>query len=514
VIGSDTGLPLRRAQIVLRSLGGPGGQGRMTLTDADGQFSFANLPAGRYQLQMSKARYVPTSLGARRSGESGRPFDLAEGQKLEAATVTLQLAGVLTGRVVDDLGDPMAGVTVMAMKYRTMDNGRELMPTSRPVQTDDTGSFRIFGLSPGSYVLAARAEESNRFGAEMADDNITGFAPTYYPNTPVAEDAQSIVVNAGAEVIADVALVAARLATVSGVVTDARGAPATGGFIMSRAGGGRFFMGGSGGQIKGDGTFVVSGLAPGEYILQAHPTFGMVDTFDDGNRRQRSASVSIVVAGEPVSGVRLVVREPIRIPVVATFEDAGTRPERVFISASSNVLEGGMAKQTEDGRMFLEVVPGTYRVSANAGAPWYAKRVTYRNREVEMGDEIELAAEAGGRLEVVFSSRSGLVEGGVTDATGKVITDYTVVILPEAPAKSMRMGFQMRIARGDQQGRFKTERLQPGSYVAVAVAELDMETAREPDVLEALRRLGKPFKIADTETVALALTLDKSPLVP
>ena len=76
--------------------------------------------------------------------------------------------------------------------------------------------------------------------------------------------------------VADVTLVAARLTSVSGVVVDPSGARATGGHIITMQGGrsrAMMFGGGGGGMIKPDGTFTVSGLAPGEYVIQARPTF-------------------------------------------------------------------------------------------------------------------------------------------------------------------------------------------------------------------------------------------------
>ena len=113
-------------------------------------------------------------------------------------------------------------------------------------------------------------------GPAVTDATVTGFAPTFYPSTPVAAEAQPIEVVAGAEVVADVSLVAARLTSVSGVVVDPSGARATGGYVMTMQGGrsrGMMFGGGGGGQIKPDGTFTVSGLAPGEYVLQAQAHF-------------------------------------------------------------------------------------------------------------------------------------------------------------------------------------------------------------------------------------------------
>ena len=121
----------------------------------------------------------------------------------------------------------------------------------RPAMSDDTGTFRLYGLAPGTYYVSARAEEMGRMGPAVTDATVTGFAPTFYPGTPVAAEAQPIEVVAGAEVVADVSLVAARLTSVSGVVVDPSGARATGGYVMTMQGGrsrGMMFGGGGGGS--------------------------------------------------------------------------------------------------------------------------------------------------------------------------------------------------------------------------------------------------------------------------
>ena len=93
--------------------------------------------------------------------------------------------------------------------------------------------------------------------------------------------------------------------------------------------------------------------------------------FDDvtANRLQRLANASVTVSGEPIVGLRLAVVDPIRIPVNPIFEDASApRPERVFVSAGSQTsMGGGNAAIRDDGRLSLEVVPGTYSLSASAG---------------------------------------------------------------------------------------------------------------------------------------------------
>lgn len=516
IVAGDTGLPLRRARVMLNAMGG--GEPRVTLSDADGAFAFDALPAGRYQLRGSKARYVDGTLGARRSGTAGRPFELADGQTFDSVVLTLAAAGVITGRVLDDFGDIMPGVNVMPMRYRTINGERQLMPMGRPHTTDDTGTFRLYGLSPGTYYVSARAEEMNRMGPAVMDATVTGFAPTFYPGTPVEAEAQPIEVVAGAEVVADVSLVAARLTSVTGVVVDPSGARATGGHVMTMQGGRsgtRGFGGSGGGMIKPDGTFTVSGLAPGEYVLQARPHFGTNPMFDDAttNRRERVATASVTVSGEPIVGLRLAVVDPIRIPVNPIFEDASApRPERVHVYASSaNGIGGGNTAIRDDGRLSLEVVPGSYQLSASAMPPWQVKRVAYRGREVEL-DDVDLTAEPGGRIDVVFTTRSTTVHGGVTDAAGKPVAEYTVVIFPADAGQAKRADYRrMRTARPDQQGRFKAERLPPGDYLAAAVVELDMEGGFDPEILDGLRPSAKPLRLREGETTTLQLTLPSLP---
>jgi hypothetical protein len=512
VIGADTGLPLRRARVTLRPQHGRG-ESKMSVTDADGSFSFGDLPAGRYDINGSKPRYVDTTLGSRGPNRPGRPVDLADGQKIDGVTLTLPAAGVITGRVFDDAGDVVTGAMVMPMRYRTMSGERQLMPVGRTAQTDDTGTFRIFGLAPGAYYVSARAEEGlGRFGAELSDPSISGFAPTYFPGTAAVDQAQPVEVVAGGEILADLTLVTARLTSISGIVVDAAGAAASGGHIMT---GGRsrfFFGGGNGAQIKPDGTFTLSGVPPGEYLLQARAIFGAPAMFEETRGdRSRPATASVTVNGDPVAGVRLVVREPIRVPVITTFEDGGTKPERVFVSAMSPGGEGATARLGPDGRLTLEVAPGSFRVNASAAPPWLVKRVLYRGREVE-ADEVELTDEPGGRLEVFFTTRSATVMGGVTDRTGKPLADYTVVVLPQDAELTRQALFQyLRMARPDQQGRFRAERMRAGTYVAAAVEDLDMETLQEPEVLDGLRRIGKTFRVLEGETVTLSLTLAALP---
>jgi hypothetical protein len=522
VVAADTGLPLRRARVMLGSQGR--GQPRMTYSEADGSFVFDQLAPGRYDVRVSKPRYVDTSVGARRPGGPGRPFELADGQTFGGLVVALPAAGVITGRVVDDIGDVVTGAAVVAMRYRTINGERQLVPMGVARQTDDMGVFRLYGLPPGAYYVSARGEESQRFALpEMQEATVSGFAPTYYPGTTVASDAQPVQVVAGAEVSADVTLVPARLTTISGYVVDASGARASGGFLMvysSDMGSRGMMWGGGGGQIKPDGTFVIPGVAPGEYTITGQAMFGQQSMFQEFSpERSRTASASVVVNGEPVTNVRLGVQDPVRIPVNVTFDDAGAeRPERVFVSAGTTRGGGGTAAM-RDGRLTLEVVPGSYRLFAGAGPTsgsmtqtWFVKRLAYRGRDVGDDSEVELTAEPGARIDVVLTTRTSVVTGGVTDGSGKPTIDYTAIVFPEDRERTRRGTYRrVQAARPDQQGRFRVEALPPGEYLAVAIPDVEIEDLYDADFLDGLRGAAKSFTVADSGTVTLALTLAPLP---
>jgi hypothetical protein len=61
----------------------------------------------------------------------------------------------MTGRIVDELGDPMSAVEVAAARSQVVNGQRRMMTTGRSASTNDLGEFRLFGIMPGQYYLQA-----------------------------------------------------------------------------------------------------------------------------------------------------------------------------------------------------------------------------------------------------------------------------------------------------------------------------------------------------------------------
>ena len=102
------------------------------------------------------------------------------------------------------------------------------MPTGRGGTTNDLGQYRVFGLAPGDYFVSATVRSFGSYMMEGQAEEPTSYAPTYFPGTANAADAQRLAVAVGQEANGiDFALLPVRTAKIAGVVTDSEGNPPT-----------------------------------------------------------------------------------------------------------------------------------------------------------------------------------------------------------------------------------------------------------------------------------------------
>ena len=194
VVAADSGAPIRRAQV--RAFSSDMRGSRLASTDGQGRFEFRDLPAGRWELTASKAGFVSLRLGQRRPFEAGTPVELRDAQVVDRADIALPRGAAITGRVFDEFGDPVAGARLQVLRYQLVQGTRRLTPTGVDDQSDDTGAFRLFGLTPGDYYVSATVR------ALPVDDptvDAAGYAPTYFPGTGNVAEAQRVTLGLGQE---------------------------------------------------------------------------------------------------------------------------------------------------------------------------------------------------------------------------------------------------------------------------------------------------------------------------
>jgi hypothetical protein len=518
VVAADTGLPLRRVTVSLRSSGED--RGLATDTDAAGAFAFEAVAKGRYRLKASKARYVDTALGARAPGGPGRAFDLGDGQKIEGVTIRLALAGVITGRIVDDAGEPVAGAHVMALQRKRVNGVARVTPTMYGRSTDDTGTYRLFGLPPGRYYLSVQPDEGPRSRLGVVNTSPTSLAPTYFPSTPVASEAQPIEVTAGTETSADIALVATQVTTVSGEVADSAGrVPLTGVIHLLATGSdgpGRQFAGVQ--ALTKSGAFTLSGVAPGDYTL------GVRAFFDEAEVRRISRTgvvdgggftMPLSVSGTPISDLRIVVPPPIQISGRVHFEgeppSVGPTSVSIVASAPSDPMDGSARTEVgADGRFTLQLRAGSWKIAAWTPRGWMMKRLQFRGRAIELGTPVEITSEPEAKLDVLLTSQLTVVTGTASDTEGAPLVDYHAVIFP-AEQKEQRWDNRTRLERADAQGRFRIEGLLPGDYLVAAASDIEPNEAFDEDLLATLRPGATRVRVREGETETVALKLAPLP---
>jgi len=543
VLSAETGGPVRRAQV---RISGPDIGSKSAMTDADGRYEFRDLPAGRFNMSATKAGYVSIQYGQTRPFESGKSLDLTEGQQLDKADFSLPRGSAISGRLVDEFGDPIADALVSAMRSAWSGGRRRLQPTGRTAQTNDLGQFRIYGLSPGEYYVSATFRAGDMLGMEIAMSAMTGagsggptgsnpnsgYAPTYFPGTPNGAEAQKVTLTVGQEAQnTDFALLPVKLAKITGTVISSDGKPVEGSMINAMPrnsdGAGLMMMGG-GARSDKNGNFTLANLSPGEYTLQTRAlqimTTGGGDNMmftarvgigADGNEAE-TGSLPLTVSGEDLSNVVIVTSKGATASGHLTFE-GGTKPAtltNIRVTATAVDMDGpmvgfaGPGSVKADGTFELKSLSGT-RIVRAAGLPpgWMLKSVRLNGNDITDSGIDFKAGESVTGVEVVLTSKLTEVTGTVK-AGSEQAKDYTLVVFSDEPQKwSLANSRYVAGTRPDQDGRFQIKNLPAGGYYAIAVDYLAQGEGNDPDVLERLKPRATSFSIDEGETKTLALSL-------
>ena len=174
-----------------------------------------------------KGGFVQGQYGQRRPGELGTLIELADGQTADKVNFVLSRGGVISGRIVDDAGEPMSGTTVTAMRFQFMAGSRRLMPAGSEGtsdRTDDQGGYRLYGLPPGDYFVSANNRNMTSMMPQLNNTEPDGYAPTYYPGTASVTEATRITLKSGQEISgAHFALIVAKMARDSRPCADIEG---------------------------------------------------------------------------------------------------------------------------------------------------------------------------------------------------------------------------------------------------------------------------------------------------
>jgi carboxypeptidase family protein len=544
VFASDSGNPLRRAQV---RVSGSDIASKVALTDAQGRYRFTDLPDGRFTVSSTKSGYVTVQYGQTRAYESGKTIELAEKQALDKIDIAMPRGGVIIGRIVDEFGEPVAEAMVSVMRQTWTNGRRRLVNAGRTATTNDLGQYRMYGLAPGDYFVSATVRNTDfplmdmaAVGAQAGVVSMpaapatpsSGYAPTYFPGTATPSEAQRVSVAVGEERSgADFALVAVKLARITGIVMNSEGRPLEGAMVaVEPARGGDVLFGiGGGGRTNRDGAFAINNVAPGEYNLAVRSV--TVVTQNAGNQMvfttrisggeggdSEFASVPVAVAGEDLANLVITTTKGASATGRVTFEGGAKPPSAATLRVTATSADGGPMMMPGGGGNGTVKPDGTFelkglaglRVLRVAGLPtgWTLKAVQLNGLDVTDGGIDFKGAEGVSGLEIVLTNKPTTITGGVTTADGTPVKDYTVVFFAEDPQKWVAPSSRWVVGtRPDNDGHYKIGTLPPGSYYAIAVDYIPQGEWGDPELLDRLRTKAQRVDVNEGESRTLDLKI-------
>ncbi|HMD35381.1 MAG TPA: carboxypeptidase-like regulatory domain-containing protein, partial [Vicinamibacterales bacterium] len=226
------------------------------LADDRGGFEFGGVAAGTFRVAGTKTGYSLEE----------RLVTIREAGISDETEIRIARYAVVTGRIVDELGEPIERVSVDVMDAPYEAGRRRLMSAGRAALTDDDGRFRLFfGQRRGQFVISAVAH-----GVTSAE--LPGYARTFYPGTTNPADARFVAIGAAEEIGGiDFALSRARTFLIAGRLLDAGGSPTTGGGLqLIPAQGAAGIVGAPiGARVNSNGAFEFPNVTPGQYVIRA-----------------------------------------------------------------------------------------------------------------------------------------------------------------------------------------------------------------------------------------------------
>ena len=528
VVGADTGLPIRDGMVGLIAGGGtvpPAGFPRrgpvyvhQAYLDERGRFEFAGVAPGHYRLEIipgaTFAQYVRTRYPD--PWVDGASLLAVDGRQLQREIVVrLPRAAVITGRVVGDDGGPVANAFVFP--FAVLPGGRLGRSAGPAWRTDDTGSFRVFGLRAGEYLLGARPGSDFETTLAMPPDPNSarekpaprqGYVPTLFPEGRSTSEARPIrLVDGEVHGPIELRLLRARLFKVTGVVLDGSGTPvpqlklqlspepsmpdaSLAGIQQSVS-------------TSSDGTFAMSGIPEGEYKITGY-------RFGGGVREFVSRRVALVDHNEElVLSLRSAATVRGKLLFDGTPPTSMSRAEIRVVAGRTGAANAFMVHPEPDGSFVLAGLYGPTLVRVDGLKGWYVKDIFYGEREIT--DRVTEFVEDGSELRIALTDKVATVSGTVTIG-GSQPTDAAVVVFSQDEQRWDPRLTTTKVVYAGTDGIFEMDGLLPGSYLAMALDRDEAEltnVGREYFAFQAQRATS--FVIRDAQPVTLRLLLRGSP---
>jgi protocatechuate 3,4-dioxygenase beta subunit len=525
---STSGTPIAGASAVLDPVrtgrapaAAPQPTRQVAISDATGKFTFANVPPGTYQFSVSHQVYLnPRNLRTEAFGPlPPSRLTLTADQHIDDLAIKLVEPATLTGRTVDEDGDPVARADVQLIR-RVYSEGRRRLEVVASSSSGDNGEFKISGLPPGRYLLKAdkgllwapNPAYMGYFGSRPPRTNDIPQAPipaakpgariynpgaTYYGGSNTDAGATPIDISPGQNIPLGVikmgnrVIVHVRGKVVGdlGLLADARVAQLSPDDIMLDYGSGDAGIG-------KDGSFDLPNIRPANQVTIA------------ARNKQGGilAWTRITVGPEDVQGVILnasaaPMNGTVRFEGDETPPNASSAPVQVYIASAGTplfvnyqaIFNRQMNVNADGSFTIPNVPPGLYTIGVGLPEGSYLKSA--RLNGIDLPDQrMEWRGPGSGALELTASRKAAVIEGAVLDEDGKPARG-TVTLVPDPPRPAQGSWYPSTTA--DAQGSFRFPSVTPGRYKLYSWEEIENTAHWDADYIRPFESSGQSVEVQE-----------------
>lgn len=432
-------------------------------TDSQGRFEAPDLTEGEYRLEISKPNFLPASLR----------LNLDRGGSVAIAPVRLVRTGVITGRVTDQAGKPVAGATVFAIAKPPQ--GWPLRPrleTGRYATVDGSGRYRLYNLAPEHYFVAVSYGASTFAVGSSGSPNTSISLGSGFLLYPANERPEALEVSGGVEHRdIDFTVAPASLFSVSGKlqlpVPEAR-------FWLALAPLEHPGLAVAVAPAEPDGSFHFVGVQPGSYHL-----------FASGPTRARGGQGAVLdpepffvrarvdIAAQDVEGLSITPARGRSLNFALHAVNGGAR-----CAATAHLV---LSPLEDWGASLERRVPITWdrpETLPHLAPARYAVHIIGLSETCYAPPErvLDLSQAAAPDMIAIGAVPAGTIRGRL-DAPGRRASDFSVILLPAGPVDSSQGA---RLAVPDPEFRFNFTGLRPGLYRIAARPSAATENTRAP----------------------------------
>ncbi|MEI2325688.1 carboxypeptidase regulatory-like domain-containing protein [Priestia megaterium] len=400
IINEQTGESIAGANVIIRRAGTTSIIVANTTTDLQGNYRLDNLSPGSYLVTATEPGFGTNTVGV-----------IIISDTVATANVLLTpLTGSITGTVVDPQGNPITGNNI---QIQVFDQNGTLL---KSLTANNTGSFTILDLAPGSYGLTVTAPNfaTNTLSANIVSEQITDVTAVLQPNP----------------------------ASIFGQVTNQTTGEPVGGAIVTVTLPNGIVVGGT--VTDQNGSFVVNNLPPQTLVISiAADNYG-------------SSSQSIILTPGQSTETNISLLPSVGVLRGTVFNEQTEQPIAGVTLEVFDFTRGMIATVVTDTFGFYEVpnlFPGLYRLIATAKG--YGAIV----------QEVSISVNQETVLNFFLPPNPGTIQGTITNRqTGEALLGASIIIRQFSPTGPIIASLST-----DQNGQFVINNLAPGSYAVVAL---------------------------------------------